>query len=176
MKTFIFLISIMLLNTSITIVNFSENTALRNWIVTNDTVMGGGSRSTIHWDERGFGVFSGFVSTANNGGFSMVRLPVNVALNASFQNIKLKVKGDGKKYEFRIKSSNSQRHWYVQSFQTSGEWEEITLKLKDFYPSFRGYKLQQANFSDDTIREIALLIGNKVDEDFKLMIDSIDLK
>ena len=175
MKTLIFLILIMLLNTSLTIVDFSENSALRNWRVTNDTVMGGESSSNIQWDERGFGVFSGFVSTANNGGFSMVRLPVKVAINKSFQNIRLKVKGDGKNYEFRLKSSNLQRHWYVQSFQTSVEWEEITLKLKDFYPSFRGYTLQQANFSDETIREIAVLIGNEVDEDFKLMIASISL-
>ena len=138
--------------------------------------MGGISNSSIEWDENGYGIFSGNISTANNGGFGMVRLPIKVELNESFQNIKLKVKGDGKKYQFRIKSNNFQRHWYVQSFQTSNEWEEITLPLSEFYPSYRGYRLNKENFSEFTIREIAILIGNKVDEEFKLLIDSIELE
>lgn len=136
----------MLVSTSITIVDFSNDDAIKNWRTTNDSVMGGVSTSSIELDENGLGVFSGSVSTANNGGFGMVRLPVRVKLNEEFNRIVLKVKGDGKKYQFRIKSSNYQRHWYVQSFQTSNEWEEITLNLNEFYPSYRGYRLQKENF------------------------------
>ena len=166
----------MLVSTQLTIVDFSEERAMRNWRITNDNVMGGVSNASFEWDETGFGVFSGNVSTANNGGFAMTRLPLKIALNEPFRSIKLKVKGDGKKYQFRIKSNNLQRYWYVQSFQTSNEWEEISLPLAAFYPSYRGYRLNQENFSDNTIREIAILIGNKVDEDFELIIDSIVLE
>jgi hypothetical protein len=42
------------------------------------------------------------------------------------------------------------------------------------YPSFRGRKLNQPNFSKDSIEEI-LLIGNKKKEEFKLLIDKIEL-
>lgn len=165
----------MFINAGITIVDFSNESALRNWQITNDTVMGGVSNSAILWDSNGYGLFTGSVSTANNGGFSMVRLPVKIDLHRGLKAIKLKVKGDGKKYQFRLKSNNFQRHWFVHSFQTSGDWEEITLNLKDFYPSFRGFKLNIGNFSEESIREIALLIGNKVIEDFNLKIESISV-
>ena len=166
----------MLISTGITIVDFSDEGSMRNWRVTNDTVMGGQSSASFKGNENGIAVFSGSVSTANNGGFSMVRLAVKVPLNNEVETLKLKLKGDGKKYQFRLKSSNSQPFWYVQSFQTSDEWEEITLKLKDFYPSYRGYRLNNGNFSSSAIREIAILIGNKKNEDFKLMIESIGLE
>ena len=52
----------------------------------------------------------------------------------------------------------------------------ISIPIKNMFPSFRGRKLDQANFSHDKIEEIAFLIGNKKEEDFKLMIDSIELK
>lgn len=163
----------MLVTTGITIVDFSDERSMRNWRVTNDTVMGGVSSSSIELNENGTAVFSGRVSTANNGGFGMVRLPVRVQLIEGVETIRLKVKGDGKKYQFRLKASNSQRYWYVQTFQTANDWEEIILRLEDFYPSYRGYRLNKENFSSSTIREIAVLIGNKKNEDFELLIESI---
>lgn len=163
----------MLVTTGITIVDFSDERSMRNWRVTNDTVMGGVSSSSIELNENGTAVFSGRVSTANNGGFGMGRLPVRVQLIEGVETIRLKVKGDGKKYQFRLKASNSQRYWYVQTFQTANDWEEIILRLEDFYPSYRGYRLNKENFSSSTIREIAVLIGNKKNEDFELLIESI---
>ena len=44
------------------------------------------------------------------------------------------------------------------------------------YPSFRGRKLNKSNFSESEIQEIAFLIGNKKEENFKLLIDKIELK
>jgi hypothetical protein len=44
------------------------------------------------------------------------------------------------------------------------------------YPSFRGRKLDQPNFSDDYIEEITFLIGNKKEEDFQLLIAKIELR
>jgi len=44
------------------------------------------------------------------------------------------------------------------------------------YPSFRGRKLDQPNFSKDCIEEIAFLFGNKSQEKFKLIIDKIEWK
>ena len=53
---------------------------------------------------------------------------------------------------------------------------EIQIPLQEMYPSFRGRKLAQPNFSSDHVEEIAFLIGNKKPESFKLMIDKIELK
>ena len=43
------------------------------------------------------------------------------------------------------------------------------------YPSFRGRKLDQPDFDHKQIEEIAILIGNKRNEKFQLLIDKIEL-
>ena len=43
------------------------------------------------------------------------------------------------------------------------------------YPSFRGRKLNMKNFSSDYFQQISFLVGNKKNERFKLLIDSIEL-
>ena len=44
------------------------------------------------------------------------------------------------------------------------------------YPSFRGRKLNQPNFDNAYIQEIGILIGNKKEENFKLILDKIELQ
>ena len=153
-----------------------EDTDINQWYQTNDDVMGGISNSKMSLNNYGNGVFSGKVSTDNNGGFAMTRLPVNISIDNHKSKIVLKLKGDGKKYQYRIKSKNNQRFWYVQSFQTSKKNEEIELPLSEFYASFRGYKLDIGNFNSSTISEVAILIGNKKNEEFKLEIDKITIQ
>ncbi|WP_084443060.1 CIA30 family protein [Tenacibaculum soleae] len=158
------------------IIIFDKNSSNQNWYITNDDVMGGVSNSSMKLDEEKKMIFSGNVSLDNNGGFAMTRLPVNINFNTKKTKVVLKLKGDGKKYQFRIKAKNNQRFWYIQSFQTSKSTEEIELPLNKFYASFRGYKLNVDNFSATTITEIAILIGNKKNENFKLSIEKIALK
>lgn len=158
------------------IVIFDKNTNNQNWYITNDDVMGGVSNSSMKLDETKKMVFSGTVSLDNNGGFAMTRLPVNINLEDKKTKLVLKLKGDGKEYQFRIKSKSNQRFWYVQSFKTTTKITEIELPLADFYAAFRGYKLNEDNFSATTITEIAILIGNKKNEAFKLEIEKIALK
>ena len=175
MKWFILLSMIYLLTDEIVIFDRQNNS--QNWYITNDDVMGGLSKSKVYLNNNGAVVFSGSVSTKNNGGFAMTRFPVNVKLkNNSKLKLKLKVKGDGKQYQLRIKSKKYQRFWYVQSFKTSNKVEEIELKLSDFYPSYRGYKLNLLNFNEDKIHEVAVLIGNKKEEKFSLEIEKITIK
>ena len=166
---------IFLLNSEIIVFDFKSQKNVSAWYQTNDDVMGGISRSIMSLNQNGNGVFSGSVSTKFNGGFAMTRLPVNSKLNQKHTNLILRLKGDGKKYQFRIKSNINQRFWYVQDFQTSTEMSEIKLPLKDFYPSFRGYKLGLENFSGNSIQEIAILIANKKNENFKIEIETIKI-
>ncbi|CAM1343458.1 CIA30 family protein [Tenacibaculum amylolyticum] len=160
---------------SITVFDFDKDVSIEKWNTTNDDVMGGISNSSIRLNNEGKGVFSGNVSTENNGGFAMVRLPVSIDLKENSKKIILRIKGDGKKYQFRIKAKKHQRYWYIQSFQTNGDWQTISLDLVNFYPSFRGYKLNKENFASNRIKEVAILIGNKKDESFALEIDTIQI-
>jgi len=159
----------MIATDKITITDFKNN----NWLTVNDDVMGGVSTSKMVVNEKRQGVFKGQVSTENNGGFAMARLFVAIAITKNSKEVVLHVKGDGKQYQFRIKGNRAQQHWYIHPFKTTTSSEIIKIPLKDFIPSYRGKKLKIANFSEDTIQEIAILIGNKKDEDFELIIDKI---
>lgn len=149
---------------------------LNNWQIINDNVMGGISTSSMEVNENKQGVFFGYVSTENNGGFAMVRLQTKIKNVMNHKEIILYVQGDGKDYQFRLKPDDKLRFSYIHTFKTTKEEQKIVLKIKDFYPSYRGKKLNIGNFNADKINEIAFLIGNKKDESFKLKIKKILIK
>ncbi|MFK7846510.1 MAG: CIA30 family protein [Rhodothermales bacterium] len=161
---------------SIVVFDFAKDADLSNWRVVNDGVMGGRSSSTFELNSAGHGVFSGTVSLENNGGFSSVQYRFNRMQVAENRKVKIRLKGDGKQYQFRVKSDARTYYSYMTVFETSGAWETIELSLADMYPAFRGRMLNQPNFSDDAIEELRFLIGNKKAEDFRLEIDQIVLE
>ena len=156
------------------IFDFNKESDLQDWIIVNDNVMGGESLGILELSADGFGVFQGSISLENNGGFSSVRHQFKKIYVKEYTKIIVRLRGDGKKYQLRIKPT-SDTYSYVAPFSTSEEWQEIEILLKDMYPTFRGRKLDQHNFSDDSIEEIAFFIGNKKSEKFKLLIDKIEL-
>ncbi|MEJ6589369.1 MAG: CIA30 family protein [Crocinitomicaceae bacterium] len=158
------------------IFDFNQKAIIKDWVIVDDGVMGGKSAGSFSLNEQGHGVFEGSVSLENNGGFSSLRYSSERILVQDFTTIALKIKGDGKNYQFRIKSNTGDYYSYITTFSTSGEWQEIQIDLKDMYPSFRGRKLDQANFEKEYIEQVAFLIGNKKEEKFKLLIDKIELK
>ena len=86
------------------------------------------------------------------------------------------MKGDGKKYQFRVKKSESDYYSYIYEFQTSTEWETIEIPVNKLYASFRGRTLQLPNYDGQSLEEIAFLIGNKRNENFELLIDKIEVE
>jgi hypothetical protein len=158
------------------IYTFSTQTNIREWRIVNDGVMGGISKSSLVLSDAGYGQFSGYVSLANNGGFASIQLNTSIKLSEEQKFIVLRVKGDGKRYEFRLKGKNSQSESYVQQFTTKGEWEIIKLAISEFYPQFRGRKLNIPNFNFKSIEQVSFLIANNKEEDFELLIDYIGLE
>ncbi len=158
------------------IYTFSTQTNIKEWRIVNDGVMGGISKSSLLLSDAGHGQFSGYVSLANNGGFASIQLNTNIKLSEEKRFIVLRVKGDGKRYEFRLKGGISQSESYVHPFTTKGEWEIIKLAISDFYPQFRGRKLNIPNFNFKSIEQVSFLIANNKEEYFELLIDSISLE
>ncbi len=156
--------------------DFHPKASLNEWTVVNDGVMGGRSQSTLRLDEAGNGVFAGRVSLENNGGFASVRLDCGTISVGKAKYLTLRVKGDGNRYQFRVRARKNDYYAYIHYFQTSGKWEEISLPLEDFYPNFRGRRLNLPNFSSNTLEEVGILIGNGRREGFQLLIDSISLR
>jgi NADH dehydrogenase [ubiquinone] 1 alpha subcomplex assembly factor 1 len=157
------------------IVDFKENPSTINWYVVDDVVMGGRSSGTFDLTDEGYGKFSGEVSLENNGGFSSVRYDMKTIVVKPNSNIRIRLKGDGNPYQFRVKDKRRQYYSYITKFKTSGDWQTLEFKLKDLYPTFRGRELDLPNFNHDTIEELRFLIGNKKPQVFKLLIASIVL-
>ena len=155
---------------------FSNEASLKEWIIVNDDVMGGISKSNLMKNKDGNGVFFGDISTAYNGGFASIRYNCKKQYINEYKNFVLRIKGDKKEYQFRIKSSVDDYYSYVYTFKTSGEWEFITIPLDSMYPSYRGRRLNMKNFNKNYLEQISFLIGNKRNENFKLLIDSMILE
>ena len=172
--TFQFLVLITIQQMTLFDFNFESN--IRNWKIVDDVVMGGRSNGNFKINDTGYGEFSGYISLKNNGGFSSVRYNFNTVSSSNFKSFQLRIKGDGNPFQFRVKSSNRQRFSYIYTFNTSGDWETISIPFNKMEPAFRGYKLDQPNFDGLQMEEIAFLIGNKKEQSFKLFIDSIILE
>ena len=157
------------------IYTFSTQTNIKEWRIVNDDVMGGRSNSSLKMTDAGHGQFTGHVSLANNGGFASIQLNTNIKKDEK-KFIVLRVKGDGKRYELRLKGNISQYESYVNSFATSGEWQTLKLAISEFYPQFRGRKMNIPNFNFENIEQLSFLIANSQEEDFELLIDWIGLE
>ena len=168
----IFMVSI---NASV-LYDFTKNSNSKDWRVVDDVVMGGQSSGRFSIDKDGNGVFEGLVSLENNGGFSSVQYQLEKTQVTKDSQIHIRLKGDGKEYQFRIKDKRNNYYSYITTFPTSGEWQTVELKLSDLYPSFRGRKLDLPNFDANSIEEIVFLIGNGKNESFKVMLDKIELQ
>ena len=156
--------------------DFQKDDSITKWTVVDDVVMGGTSGGNMFLNEKQQGVFNGVVSLENNGGFSSVRHAFEKKAIGKSKKIFLKVKGDGKKYQFRIKHKSSDYHSYVTTFETKKEWEIIAIEIKNLVPTFRGRKVDLPNFDHKTLEQIGFLIANKKNEKFQLVINSIEFK
>ena len=174
MKLFLTLTMFLMIQSQL-IFDFDRNTNVNDWRIIDDVVMGGRSNGKFTIDNDGNGVFSGIVSLDNNGGFSSVRYQFNKINTTKNSRVTIRLKGDGKEYQFRIKDNRNAYYSYITSFNTTGDWENIFINLKDLYPSFRGQTLNAPNYAANSFEEIVFLIGNKKNEPFKLILDRIDL-
>lgn len=157
------------------IFDFNKDADLSKWTIVNDGVMGGLSNSSLKIDKEGYGVFEGHVTTKNYGGFASIRNNFDKISLKKFKSIKIKVKSQPTTYQLRVKVNSNDYYAFISTFTTTGDWDEIEIPLNSMYPSYRGRKLNMDNLSSDYIEEISFLVGNSKEEDFKLLIDIIEL-
>jgi len=159
-----------------TLFNFTKDSNLSNWKIVDDIVMGGRSNGSFTINDDSYGEFSGKVSLENNGGFSSLRYNFETKTTATYSKFILRLKGDGKSYQFRVKDKRYNRYSFIYTFKTTDNWQTVEIPFKDMSAAFRGYKVDIPNFEGNEMEEIAFLIGNKKEESFKLLIDSISLE
>ena len=167
---------IILIFQSMTLFNFSGTSNITNWQVIDDVVMGGRSDGHFQINDAGHGEYTGNVSLENNGGFSSLRYDFESIATKSYSKFILKIKGDGKSYQFRVKDSKAHRYSFNFQFITTGDWETIEIPFSDMHAAFRGRRVDVPNFEGLYMEQIAFLIGNKKAESFKFLIDSISIE
>ena len=151
-----------------------DSDELSYWRIVNDTVMGGRSQSRFY-QQDGIGVFEGFLSLENYGGFASVRRydTPNFITDGTVQ---LHIKGDGRKYQLRLATPRLYRGMaYVAEFQTrQDEWIQVNFTQSDFTVRYRGRMVNRApelNFAD--VSRLGFLLGDKRTGEFRLEVKSI---
>jgi NADH dehydrogenase [ubiquinone] 1 alpha subcomplex assembly factor 1 len=147
--------------TSTPIIDFSRGD--ETWAHINDGVMGGVSSGEMVAGD-GYATFRGTVSFDNNGGFSSVRSRVVVHDLSAFDGLVVRVRGDGKRYGFRLKidASFDGVSYQVEITPPAGEWTEIAVPFSDFVPVYRGRLVEDHPALDPSrIATFGLLIGRQ---------------
>jgi len=158
------------------LLNFRDINDSGRWMVVNDGVMGGVSQSTVNLHNDGYLIFAGNVSTDYGGGFASIRTDYKNWGIGKHEGLILRVKGDGKTYQFRCRLGNNMNQIaYRHYFQTNNdEWQEIILPFKEFLPTYRGRVLNNFAVLDPyQIKHLGVMISDKQVGDFKLEIDWI---
>jgi len=158
------------------LIDFNKESDISDWEIVNDAVMGGRSGSKFYLNDEGNGVFKGKVSLENNGGFASLRHRFTQKNIKGYKKAIIYLKGDGKRYQFRAKTNKNDQQAYVSYFETTGNWQTVEIKLSALEPTFRGRKLNMPNFPAEELEEAGFMIGNKVNENFELVIDKIVLE
>jgi monofunctional biosynthetic peptidoglycan transglycosylase len=158
------------------IFDFKNADEIEYWRIVNDGVMGGLSKSKIVYSDSSTAIFKGIVSLENNGGFASTRtIPRSYELGGH-NGILLRVKGDGKKYQFRLRTNDrfdgvSYRYQFATELNT---WMIIDIPFHECVPVFRGRILEDVELIvPEKIQQIGFLIADKQAGIFQLEIDWI---
>lgn len=158
------------------VIKMSEQTRYQgDWEITNDGVMGGLSFGKVSMIDNNV-VFSGTISTDNNGGFTSVFRTLS-PLSNNVETIRISVIGDGNTYQLRLRS---QVQGYILAykayFSTSpNKMETHIIKLTDFKASFRGRDINNAPLlKASSVKQVGFLFTVKQPQNFSLSIKSIE--
>ena len=102
--------------------------------------------------------------------------PNNLCLKATLKRFIFRVQGDGKSYQFRVKSQLNEYYSYKFDFSTNKDWQEIEISFDELVPTFRGRTLGMPTFPNNVLEEVGFLISNKIEEDFRLKIDFVKVE
>jgi monofunctional biosynthetic peptidoglycan transglycosylase len=145
------------------------------WYVVNDNVMGGRSDGDFRI-EAGELHFAGRTNT-DGGGFSSIRTDAVELDLAGYDGIRLRVKGDGRRYTWRLTTTarwRGQEIGYWADFDTDeGAWRTVDIPFSSFVPRYRGTRLDGPELDRGQITGMGLMIYDKQDGPFELRLASV---
>ena len=157
------------------IYDFHNKVQADEWVSVNDNVMGGISKGEVLLGYDDKLIFSGSISLENNGGFASI---LNLSRDfdmSGYEGLRIRVKGDGRIYQFRLSTDNNKGVAFKNTFQTKTDsWIEIDFPFSSFQPSYRGRILDNVSPLDvSEIRKMGFLIADKMEGPFSLVVDEI---
>ena len=153
---------------------FDFRSTVTPWPSIDDRVMGGVSSSRMVLED-GYASFRGSVSFENNGGFSSIRSLPEVRDLSDHDGLVLRLRGDGKRYGFRIRTSASFDgvSYQFEIQPPAGEWTEISAPFTGFIPVYRGRVVRDHPPLDPSrIATFGLLISRQ-ERPFPIDIESV---
>ncbi len=147
------------------------------WYTVNDDVMGGVSTSMVTTDAKTQRlVFSGNLSLENNGGFASIRSQWSDYDLTGYDGIFLRVRGDGRTYQFRIRTEETGSEIaYATLIETEvGIWKDIYVSLEEMIPVYRGVIVRRAPaLNPGSIRSFGFMLADKQEGEFFLEVETL---
>lgn len=158
------------------LIDFTDVDESQRWIAINDGVMGGISQSGLQLSPTATGIFSGRLSLENNGGFASIRRRSDNYNLKGCSGVILMVKGDGRTYQFRVKTDDQYDGIAYRTLFTTEvqNWQTLSIPFNSFCASFRGRLVPNAPALDpEKIKQIGFLLADKQQGAFCLEIASL---
>lgn len=157
-----------------TLYSFQLTSERQSWFPLNDDVVGGRSTSIARFSKQNTLLFEGKLVYERQQGFASIRSQSEPFDLSRTKALRLRVKGDGKRYLINISSSSFIADpGYQADFVTiADKWQEVSIPLEAFKPAF------DSQYSKDTlnlaaIKTIGVIITNQASGDFRLEVDWI---
>ena len=147
-------------------ISFAEGTMIEfpvseptRWDYFSDQVMGGVSEGRVAFEKvnnQPVLRLTGYVSTANRGGFIQARTELDAPLSDTAQGIILTVRGNAQSYYLHLRTKWTVLPWqlYQAKFETSATWQEVRIPFEAFAPYG---KLLRQSFKISDVRSIAVV-------------------
>jgi len=139
-----------------------------DWRSIDDPVMGGVSDSQFVATNDG-AAFTGTVSLEHGGGFASVRAPEASYDLSGHDGLRLRLRGDGKRYWLTTYTQTGGSVSYRASIEPAEHWTAVPVAFDDLTPYRRGTTASGAPaFDPGQLRTLGLLIADEQAGPFRL--------
>ena len=160
-------------------IDFGETTGGQDWMIVNDTVMGGLSNSEMTLTQNSL-VFKGELSLKNNGGFASIRSSNQKFDLSKYKIARIKFRSNDREFALRFASSDLfYKPNYKHSFGPSNaEWKTVELELSNFKEYRKGQIIDTDVTKDEleNVIRVGVIISDKKEGPFEIEIDYIEFE
>jgi hypothetical protein len=155
------------------IADFKNPSEINFWRELSDTTRSGGKSRAFLVATDGGAFFKGELFLQDNAGFAAMKKSWLWDFS-NFKDFMIDASGDGRTYTVTLKDKNAQKrnYTYQAKFVSRDELTVERINLADFTAVKRGRPIVAPEMDLKNITEVGIQINDKLEGDFKLLIDS----